>query len=635
MKITFGKTKADIIYYIIAGAALLFGIVFSVINYPETAFVYFLLGMFVIPRFEIKTKTSLVEDLIFPLSSAALAIYFDHLITMFGHEFYEGYHSIIKYLLSHDSFRFQVELFLVIGLYFILRAFFVPSRFAAFISAFPPMLFSLADYYIYTFRGSEFIPPDFYGVKTAFSVVGGYHFPIFLPLAFLALPFFLYVTGMLRLKVEKKEEKWYVREVLAVAAAALFTCGLFHVAEDISTFRTVMMWKDEATRYNGFVTNFAVMLETMRIDEPEGYERAVYEELVTEEASSDISDASNIIVIMNESYTDMRVFSNAGAIDSFEDPMPFWNSLSENTIHGFAYCSVYGGRTPNSEFEFLTGVTTAALPDGAIPYSMYVKSETYSLASYLGDLGYSTLAMHPYLPGGWSRTTVYPLIGFDEMLFIDDFEYDDSDLIREYVSDQCAYENLISQLDRSDKTFTFLITMQNHGGYTVSYDNFPVTEYLPYGGDYGMALNTFLSLIKESDDALEYLIDYLSQQDEKYTLLVFGDHQPNIEVPGDMGYGGNKWMVPYIIWTNYDMPESLQNRDSYYTSLNYLALDVMEAAGVQRSGYYDYINDLRSDIPIINNRGYCDAAGEWHGFDSDTPSVDRYLGLQYYVLFDS
>ena len=89
--------------------------------------------------------------------------------------------------------------------------------------------------------------------------------------------------------------------------------------------------------------------------------------------------------------------------------------------------------------------------------------------------------MHPYLSSGWNRTSAYPKLGFDDYIFLDDFEYDDSDLIRSYMSDMCAYENLIDHIESApsgQKTFTFLVTMQNHGGYSESFSNFPITEYV-------------------------------------------------------------------------------------------------------------------------------------------------------------
>ena len=46
--------------------------------------------------------------------------------------------------------------------------------------------------------------------------------------------------------------------------------------------------------------------------------------------------------------------------------MPFIDSLTENTTRGFAQASVYGAKTPNSEWEYLTGNTMAFLPEGSV-----------------------------------------------------------------------------------------------------------------------------------------------------------------------------------------------------------------------------------------------------------------------------
>lgn len=57
----------------------------------------------------------------------------------------------------------------------------------------------------------------------------------------------------------------------------------------------------------------------------------------------------NIIAIMNESWTD---FASVGGIETSEPVTPFIDSLTENTIRGELYVSVFGSGTANSEFEF-------------------------------------------------------------------------------------------------------------------------------------------------------------------------------------------------------------------------------------------------------------------------------------------
>ena len=70
-----------------------------------------------------------------------------------------------------------------------------------------------------------------------------------------------------------------------------------------------------------------------------------------------------IIAIMNESFSDLSVL---GDFDTNFELTPFMNSLQKNTIKGYALASVYGAKTPNSEWEFMTGNTMGFLPEGSV-----------------------------------------------------------------------------------------------------------------------------------------------------------------------------------------------------------------------------------------------------------------------------
>lgn len=118
-------------------------------------------------------------------------------------------------------------------------------------------------------------------------------------------------------------------------------------------------------------------------------------------------DLPNIIVMMNESFSDLSVL---GDFETNEDYMPFIHSLEQgekNTVTGMLNVSVCGGNTANTEFEFLTGNTMAFLPQGSIPYQQYINGDLKALPDYLKTLGYQTIATHPYNAGGWERDTVY------------------------------------------------------------------------------------------------------------------------------------------------------------------------------------------------------------------------------------
>ena len=188
--------------------------------------------------------------------------------------------------------------------------------------------------------------------------------------------------------------------------------------------------------------------------------------------------------------------------------------------------------------------------------------------------------------------------------------------------------------------------MQNHGGYTVEYPNMPLHNYVDYvfSGE-KTQVNTYLTCLSKSDEALEFLLDYLKGCDEKYTVLVFGDHQPKMQAftnnfaPGRM----SSYIVPYIIWTNYDMDPALKEgheTGEEVTSLNYLSLDVMRAAGIEMPTYYKVIDSIKKEVPSINAIGYYSKTEGKYAYnnaianDTDRKILDLYHDIQYNLLFD-
>ncbi len=317
--------------------------------------------------------------------------------------------------------------------------------------------------------------------------------------------------------------------------------------------------------------------------------------------------------------------------------MPYIHSLqegAENTITGTLHVSVCGGNTANTEYEFLTGNTMAFLPSGSIPYQQYVKQETPSLASYLASLGYATYAVHPYNASGWNRNTVYPLLGIETFYSLKDFV--DPTYIRNYVSDESSFDRIIEiyeQKEENQPVFIFNVTMQNHGSYTSSYENF--TPDITVEGTSSYALWQYLSLLKVTDAQFEELTAYFAQQEEPVMIIFFGDHQPANSVVSQIWSlngvdSGNlteeqeqlRYEVPYVIWANFDIEEA----SGLETSVNYLAAEALSAAGVPLSAYQNYLLELKEEYPVIS-------AARIDG-DEDSDTLTQYNRLQYYLMYD-
>ena len=396
---------------------------------------------------------------------------------------------------------------------------------------------------------------------------------------------------------------------------------------------------------NGTVTAFLMELQYMSVEKPSGYnEKDAREALASYETAGAPANTPNIIVVMNEAFSDPAVL---GRFTTNEDYMPFVHSLlrgAEDTVSGLLNVSVKGGNTANTEFEYLTGNSMAFLPYGSIPYQQYIKNETPSMASWLSGFGYRTVAMHPYRAAGWDRNKVYPLMGFDEMYF-EEF-YKDSGVIRKYVGDEADYEKIIriyEQKEPGEPLFLFNVTMQNHSSYNdwADYDNF--SPDITVDGSDSEVLSAYLSLMKLSDQATERLVDYFAKEEEDTVIVFFGDHQPTDSVVNPVlklnGTSSSslsaeeealRYQVPFFIWANYDIEEE----SGLNISANYLASRTLDAAGLPKPGYFSFLSELEKQVPVISANHVSLSDGTFSSADDQDELLREYKTFQYHQLFD-
>lgn len=512
------------------------------------------------------------------------------------------------------------------------------------------MIIGLINYYVYTFRSLPLVPWDILSIETALSVADNYNFMPSLRVVavFFCFMLVLFLEGFLEFSL--KEWKWY--QSLLPALAFCFALGSFsHVLqqEDFQNshrmynklFTPVRVWQ-----VNGFVLTMVMELPYLSVEKPEGYNEEEMKSLLAEYEQDDkdmeeSAEKANIIVMMNEAFSDLSVL---GDFVASEEYMPYVHSLmagEENTISGYLNVSVCGGNTANTEFEFLTGNTMAFLPQGSIPYQQYIHKEIPALPSYLKTFGYQTYAMHPYHAGGWDRDTVYPFLGFDNTEFLPDYIY--REYIRDYVSDRTCVKKIIEtyeQKEENSPAFIFNVTMQNHGSYGDMYENF--TPDITVKGVQSASLSTYLSLLKKSDKALEEMLAYFSAVDEPVVVVFFGDHQPNDTVAqpilrlNGLSYDSLteeqlnlRYQVPYVIWSNYPM----DTKTGENISVNYLAGKVLEAAGLPLSSYQAFLQELSMEFPVISAQRIENTGGGNRNLNEKSEILQKYQKLQYYQLF--
>lgn len=542
-------------------------------------------------------------------------------------------------------------------------------------------VYGLANYFVLEFRGAPIQPWDILSIGTAASVANNYEYRLDKDaltaliglLVLLAAEFFLradfYGPFKSRRALKKEAAAGSApkadtpertpakrRRVIIARTALCLVTGLLCFGytkmlhnEDFVQKKLRLydkLFTPTTIQFkNGTVTAFLMELQYMSVEKPSGYnEKDAREALASYETDGAPSNTPNIIVIMNEAFSDPAVL---GKFTTNEDYMPFVHRLlegAEDTVSGFLNVSVKGGNTANTEFEYLTGNSMAFLPYGSIPYQQYIKNETPSMASWLSGFGYRTVAMHPYRAAGWDRNKVYPLMGFDEMYF-EEF-YKDSKVIRKYVSDEADYEKIIQiyeQKESGEPLFLFNVTMQNHSSYNdwADYDNF--SPDITVDGSDSEVLSAYLSLMKLSDQATERLVDYFAKEDEDTVIVFFGDHQPTDSVVNPVlklnGTSSSslsaeeealRYQVPFFIWANYDIEEE----SDLNISANYLASRTLDAAGLPKPGYFSFLSELEKQVPVVSANHVSLSDGTFSAADDQDELLREYKTFQYHQLFD-
>ncbi|MBQ9860049.1 MAG: LTA synthase family protein [Clostridia bacterium] len=551
-------------------------------------------------------------------------------------------------------------------------------------------LLGLTHFYVMAFRGTPFLPVDLFAAGTAANVAVAYDFSFNYQviIAIVLLASLTVLAYKLRTPAFDVVGKLATRVFFGTLVVSILCIYFFTDMYAQAGLKPDFWSQARGYRKTGVVMNFCLNVKYSMDHVPADYDPEEVDDLLSSVLQVDpdsigVSTAPaptqtpNVICIMNESLADLRVL---GDLHTNVPYMPFLDSLRENTIRGNLYVPVIGSGTSNTEFEFLTGVSTSFFLDGSNAFMLYVKENLPSLVSTMMDQGYSSLAFHPYYASGWNRRAVYDHFGFSQftslgsiipnsilteyaasgadsevLIRLVEEMYPNQDiLLRRYVSDSCNYRELIKMYEQRDKEkpfFLFNVTMQNHGGYTEQTSNFTETVFVTdEAGNVTTAYpkaNQFLTLMKHSDDAVRDLIAYFEQVEEPTIICLFGDHQPSIEneLVADLLGADNlysltpeqerkRYVTPFYIWANYDIPEQTVER----LSVNYLSSYVLQTAGVQMPAFNRYLLQLSETLPVVHNVGLADGAGDWYDAGSHNPHaalLAAYEKIAYNYVQDS
>ena len=523
-------------------------------------------------------------------------------------------------------------------------------------------LIALINYYTRDLHGSALMPQDILNLGTAAEVMGSYTLKItqdVVKIVLLYLPILAIVFVQAQLvKGAPKRAGWKARGVRAAGSAlGVFLVMFFGYFGPVTIKpKTTYGWAWQNTYYTyGYLagTIEATSLMADPVIEPENYNDAAavntarkaddYNAPASPESAEDYPD---IVLILSESFYDFDLVTD---LQADTEVMPVTKNLP-NAVYGHTISPHVGGGTNSSEYEMLSSNSLMLMPS-ITPFNWLNLHNANSLVSYLKDLGYSTLAAHPYTNSNYRRDSAWLALGFDETHFQDDFPTKEYYGNRPYQTDSASYrdfEKLYEAMPEDKPRFGFLVSIQSHGDYTMNDASLDIVHAATDYGEYDELMDEYLSCIHMSDDAVQELCDYFTKQYEetgrKVVLAFAGDHAPSFvdHVADKTRTEGNDLQIlerstPFFIWANYPL-ENIDAATSTADPLNridmvMLAPTIAQQAGLPLTGYYKYLLAMKQQTPVVtaaNDYMKVDGTYGTYGEDESLDAwVKGYLALEY------
>ncbi len=527
-------------------------------------------------------------------------------------------------------------------------------------SSFVLVFLSLANMVKKQLLGDPLFPWDFSRLDQIINLIPEYKSECALALVCLGV-LLIIAFFIVRFLLPQFKIRWSGRVIVLIILLITVPLAIFYRHTPIKDalknkgIENIYLQQTENSLTNGFVLGFVMNIENTMVLQPVGYNSTAIKQIMnknssntyagTAQTNSEQKTKPNIIVILNESFWDPTVLPN---VTFSEYPLPYFRELWARYNTTKMISPVFGGSTANVEFELLTGLSTNFLQQGAIVYQQYLEKPLPALPSLLKSQGYSTIAIHPYHDWFYKRNKVYPLMGFESFLSLNDFK--NAPITGQYIGDFEVSKKIIEQLGNSDKPkFIFAVTMQNHGPYTANrYSSKTLTVSGSLSSEGKAILETYAQGVNDADKALKYLIDNITKSNKPTLIVFFGDHLPYLgkdyKVYKETGFiqgNDNDWTlderlkmksVPLLIWSNYG---SSTSNDVDNISPSFLGSYLLKRANLKGNYVFNFDYNLSQKLPVFSKTAVIDSKKNISGKlpDDLQKEKDDYWLIEYDLLF--
>ena len=407
---------------------------------------------------------------------------------------------------------------------------------------------------------------------------------------------------------------------------------------------------------------------------PEGYDQDYMLEVLARidqllEPREEPEEKPNVLFILSESFYDLQ---RLPVLQYEGDPLENFHALEAESVSGAFHSHYLGYGTGYIEMSMLYGINSLDLPPGT--NICFQDSEVYerfdALAEQITRSGdYNAEMLHAYDNTLYNRTVTYPLLGFNNLYFSDDIQQMGIDRPGGayggfYMRDGYFFQGMLERMkavnESGKRAFLFGITMENHQPFEPEKFNYQcqiplvAPNFTPAQRD---IIRVMLEGVTRADQALGELTDYLRTCGEPTIVVFFGDHRPNLFMPGgDTVYTllglcpendtqswtpeqiNDLYSTDYLIWAN--DPALLDGlagtrRDSSITALGPQLLELMGTPVSRYWGLLEKVSEVcltQTDLYFVDGQGRASFSREEAGL---SPEALELLELRDAVVYDA
>lgn len=484
------------------------------------------------------------------------------------------------------------------------------------------LLVGLANVYKMKGRMEPLYPEDFYYLKELTFLKDLLPTPLFIILLVSLLAMFLLVLVGVITSFSLPWRKQLLR-VMCLILSSVSLCYVSHFNYPHNQLKQAydrtakwVPYSQKMNYYNvGFVAGFLYNLEVIPMEQPKNYSEKTIHQIVNKYQKSEkdtpaITDKPNIILVLSESFSNPNRLKG---ITVSPDPLKdYWQIGKDSVYQGSMLSENYGGGTANIEFEALTGFNMSLFnAQLTTPYTMLLPKQTRfpSFVSDMKNLGYTSIAIHPYNTSMYKRREVYTRLGFDEFLEESSFSTVEKLGNNPYVPDQAVFSKTLDMLkeDPSVPKLFHLVTMQSH----LPYQN----KYLQ--SDYqtqpvNKKLENYSQDLAYSSQAVAQFIEELNKLKQPSIVVYYGDHLPSLypEEIRKQHKSDKLHETEFFIWSSKEA-KAYPDYQTTVLSPQYFTLLTKELANLPLTGFDRLRQALLSYLPAFE-RGRYYYEGKYH-----------------------